>query len=137
VPLGAHPAVGEDLGDRVFGRRTSLYLVSLSQSADVIHRVEIADILERVGDAFDNVCFGDSDGHARAPLLVPARIKKTLERCGGSEKAVSSDGGPRDPELVRFLRDQLGESPDRGGAWRVTGPIWLWRAWTHDGAPTR
>ena len=69
--------------------------------------------------------------------LVPARIKKALERCGGSEKAVSSDGGPRDPELVRFLRDQLGESPDRGGAWRVTGPIWLWRAWTHDGAPTR
>jgi len=50
---------------------------------------------------------------------------------------VSSDGGPRGPELVRFLRDQLDESPDRGGAWRVTGPIWLWRAWTHDGAPTR
>jgi len=50
---------------------------------------------------------------------------------------VSSDGGPRDPELVRFLRDQLGGSADRGGAWRVTGPVWLWGARTHDGAPTR
>lgn len=38
---------------------------------------------------------------------------------------------PPDPELARFLRDELGvdttSSATRAGPWRFTGPVWLWR----------
>jgi len=32
-----------------------------------------------------------------------------------------------DPELIRFLREELGEEIAAGGPWTWTGPIWLWR----------
>lgn len=43
---------------------------------------------------------------------------------------------PVDPELVRFLREELGEAMPPGGSWQFTGPIWLWRGKARDGAPT-
>lgn len=43
---------------------------------------------------------------------------------------------PTDPELIRFLREELGESIEVGGAWSFTGPLWLWRGKAKDGTPT-
>ncbi len=44
--------------------------------------------------------------------------------------------GPTDPELIRFLREELGESLPAGGSWSFTGPLWLWRGKAKDGSPT-
>ncbi len=44
---------------------------------------------------------------------------------------------PTDPELIRFLREELGEASTRGGSWDFTGPIWLWRGVAKDGTPTK
>jgi hypothetical protein len=43
---------------------------------------------------------------------------------------------PMDPELIRFLREELGESIEAGGSWTFTGPLWLWRGKAKDGTPT-
>lgn len=43
---------------------------------------------------------------------------------------------PMDPELIRFLREELGESIEVGGSWTFTGPLWLWRGKAKDGTPT-
>jgi hypothetical protein len=43
---------------------------------------------------------------------------------------------PTDPELIRFLREELGESIAMGGSWSFTGPLWLWRGKAKDGTPT-
>ncbi|UVO55216.1 DUF1905 domain-containing protein [Sphingomonas sp. SUN039] len=40
---------------------------------------------------------------------------------------------PTDPELIRFLREELGEGVPAGGSWTFTGPLWLWRGKTKDG----
>ncbi len=45
--------------------------------------------------------------------------------------------GPTDPELIRFLREELGESGPPGGTWAFTGPLWLWRGNAKDGTPTK
>lgn len=41
--------------------------------------------------------------------------------------------GPTDPELIRFLREELGEALPAGGEWSFTGPLWLWRGKAKDG----
>lgn len=43
---------------------------------------------------------------------------------------------PTDPELIRFLREELGENIAVGGSWSFTGPLWLWRGKAKDGTPT-
>ncbi len=53
-----------------------------------------------------------------------------------SEKPVSSNEAPSDPELIRFLREELGESLPDGGGWTFTGPIWVWRQ-AKDGTPAK
>jgi Domain of unknown function (DUF1905) len=42
-------------------------------------------------------------------------------------------GGPTDPELIRFLREELGETVSMG-PWTASGPVWLWRGKAKDGA---
>ena len=51
----AHLAVGQDLRDRVLGRRALLALVGARQVGDVVGRVVVADVLQRGGDGFDQV----------------------------------------------------------------------------------
>ncbi len=43
---------------------------------------------------------------------------------------------PMDPELIRFLREELGETVTAGGGWDFSGPLWLWRGKAKDGTPT-
>lgn len=40
---------------------------------------------------------------------------------------VIEDAGSYDPELIRFLREELGETLSAGGSWQHEGPVWLWR----------
>jgi len=44
---------------------------------------------------------------------------------------------PTNPELIRFLREELGEKLAGGGNWDFTGPLWLWRGTAKDGTPTK
>src|SRR3546814_11275042 len=55
VALGAHPRVDQDLRDRVLRSRAFLALVSRREVPDVVHRVVVADVLQRVGDALDEI----------------------------------------------------------------------------------
>jgi hypothetical protein len=46
-----------------------------------------------------------------------------------------SDLGGLDPELIRFLREELGVEAPVDNGWSFTGPLWLWRPKTTDGTP--
>ena len=60
-----------------------------------------------------------------------------LERRGEREKPVTTNNTPSDPELIRFLREELGEDAPSGGEWTFTGPMWLWCGNAKDGTPTK
>jgi hypothetical protein len=60
VALGAHPRVGEDLRDRVLRRRRFLGGVGVAERLDVVERVVVGDVLQRVGDALDRDLPGGS-----------------------------------------------------------------------------
>ena len=62
VALGAHAAVDEDLRHGVARRRRLLALVGLGERGDVIHRVVVADVLQRARNAGDEIFLPD-DGH--------------------------------------------------------------------------
>ncbi len=62
MAFGAHAAVGQDLRDSILRRRTLLGLVGFAERADVIHRMVVRNVLERVRHALDYVVFRD-DGH--------------------------------------------------------------------------
>ena len=50
---------------------------------------------------------------------------------------MTTNNAPSDPELARFLREELGEDAPGGGSWQFTGPMWLWRGQAKDGTPTK
>ncbi len=50
---------------------------------------------------------------------------------------MAGSDAPTDPELIRFLREELGETIAAGCSWAFTGPIWLWRGKAKDGEPTK
>jgi len=62
MPFGAHARVGQDLCNGVFRRRRLLSFVGIPQRVDVIQRVEVGDVLERVRDGLDEIGLGDG-GH--------------------------------------------------------------------------
>jgi hypothetical protein len=62
VALGAHPRVDQNLRDGVLGGRAFLALVGLRQRLDVIDGMVVADVLEGVGDALDEI-FLANGGH--------------------------------------------------------------------------
>lgn len=41
-----------------------------------------------------------------------------------------------DPELVRFLREELGHDVPTGREWTFTGPLWIWKGKNADGKPS-
>ena len=63
VAFGAHARVGQDLRDRVLGRRAGFAFVGARQVRDVVGRVVVADVLQRGGDAFDQVGLADDGAH--------------------------------------------------------------------------
>ncbi len=67
MPFGAHAAVRQDLRDRVLGRGRLFGRIGFAERADIVHRVIIADELERVGDAFDKISLLDRNGHGPIP----------------------------------------------------------------------
>ena len=69
MPLGTHSAVGQYLRDGVFGCWRLLGLISVAQRADIIHGVEVTDILQRVGDALDQISIADDYGHIGPCIL--------------------------------------------------------------------
>jgi hypothetical protein len=71
VALRAHAAVGQDLGDGILGGGALLGLVGLAQRTDVIHRVKVADVLQRIGHTIDKIRFPDRH-HFRHRNFAPA-----------------------------------------------------------------
>ncbi len=59
VPLGTHPAVGQDLCDRILRCGSLLGSIGIAQRTNVIHRVVVGYKLQRIGHAFDQVFFAD------------------------------------------------------------------------------
>lgn len=41
-----------------------------------------------------------------------------------------------DPELIRFLREELGHDVPTGREWTFTGPLWIWKGKSADGKPS-
>ena len=41
-----------------------------------------------------------------------------------------------DPELIRFLREELGHDLPSGGSWTFTGPLWIWKGKNAEGKPS-
>ena len=41
-----------------------------------------------------------------------------------------------DPELIRFLREELGHDMPTGRQWSFTGPLWIWKGKAADGKPS-
>ena len=62
VTLGAHARIDQDLGDGVLGCGRFLALVGLRQILDVVHRMEIADVLQRIGYGLHEIGLTDG-GH--------------------------------------------------------------------------
>src|SRR3546814_12330364 len=59
------------LRHRILGGGRHLAFVGRAERTDIIHRVKIADVLERVGDGLDEVVFADDDaihGCSLSPL---------------------------------------------------------------------
>ncbi|WP_156256360.1 DUF1905 domain-containing protein [Sandarakinorhabdus oryzae] len=40
-----------------------------------------------------------------------------------------------DPELIRFLREELGHELVSAREWQFTGPLWIWKGKAADGKP--
>ena len=55
VAGGAHAAVGQNLGNRVFGGWAFLGLIGARQVGDVVCGVVVADVLQGTGNGFDEV----------------------------------------------------------------------------------
>ena len=62
MALGAHAGVDEDLRHGVFGGGGLFALVGAGEVGDVVDGVVVADVLERVGYAGDEIFLAD-DGH--------------------------------------------------------------------------
>jgi hypothetical protein len=62
VAFGAHAAVGENLRDRVLRRGALFEFIGAAERLDVVERMVVADVLQRVGNALDQVFLFD-DGH--------------------------------------------------------------------------
>ncbi len=67
----------------------------------------------------------------RGPALVKQPVRQSRKGA-----RVIDDAGGYDPELIRFLREELGETLVAGGSWQHQGPLWLWRGKAKDGAPS-
>src|SRR4249919_3645045 len=79
MAFGAHAAVDEDLGNGVFGGVGLLALVGFGEAGDVVHRVVVADVLERAGNAGDEIFLADY-GHRISPRSSnPSRVMDAVE----------------------------------------------------------
>src|SRR3546814_6099908 len=79
VPLGAHAAVRQYLRHRVLRGGRHFAFVRGAERADIVHRMEIADVLERVGDRFDEVVFADDHGIHVQPFALFGDSGASLE----------------------------------------------------------
>ena len=62
VAQRAQPRVGQDLRDRIARRRALLHVIRPAHRKDEVRRVVVGDVLQRVGDASNQVLF-TNDAH--------------------------------------------------------------------------
>jgi len=82
------PRVGEDLRDCVLRRRRLLALVGAREVLDVIARMVSADVLQRVGDALDQVFLCDG-GHVESRQGTVRQGAKYTHSAFSSARAMS------------------------------------------------
>ncbi len=84
--FGAHARVGQDLRDRILGGGAFFALVRTRKMADVVGRMVVADVLQRGGNALDQIGLANAC-HARsfAALLAP-----TISRSLGSGRCTAA-----------------------------------------------
>ena len=75
MSLGAHAAVDKDLRNSVLGGVRFFALIGLCQAGDVIHRMVVADVLQRARDASDEIFLADycHDGSLELSRVMDAR----------------------------------------------------------------
>ena len=100
LAFGAHARVGEDLRDRVLGGGRLLRRVGLAERLDVVDRVVVGDVLQRVGDARDEVRLLDR-GHGSGPPAGNAAVQGV----GGTIILPSLTGRIRSPAVRLRRRD--------------------------------
>jgi len=107
MTLGAHPRIDQDLGDGVLGRRRLFALIGRGQAADIVDRVVITDVLQRVGDRLDEVVLADG-GHGRRPGESAAHFSPSRPSAGArsSARAVPWAGTASGPARLRPTPDR-------------------------------
>jgi hypothetical protein len=93
VALGAHLRIGEDLGDRVLGGRPLLELVGAGEVGDVVGGVVVRDVLQRRGDAVDEIGVADRGGHGSAGARKGSQC--AILRSPGTWREVAASNGPQ------------------------------------------
>ena len=79
MTFGAHARIGENLRDRVLRRRRLLGRVRSGERLDVVDGVIVGDVLQRVGDARDEIFLPDGR-HDGVPRLALAGVN-AMVRC--------------------------------------------------------
>jgi Domain of unknown function (DUF1905) len=67
--------------------------------------------------------------------LVPPK-KYIPQKSARRQSQSKPDIDAMDPELARFLREELGAAPDSARNWTITTPLWIWKGKDSNGVPT-
>ncbi len=70
VPLRTHPRIGKNLRDGIACGRRLFPLVRLTEGGDVVDRMEIGNVLQRIRDAEDKVLLTDRASHVAVTILT-------------------------------------------------------------------
>ena len=75
MSFGRHFAVGQNLGNRVFGRRALLTLVRACEVGDVVGWVVVTDVLQGCCDGFNQVCLANGSRSIHFKVGVCLRLE--------------------------------------------------------------
>ena len=92
MTLGTHTRVGQDLCDGIFCCRRLFEFVRPTESLDVVHRVVVGNVLQRIGDAVDDILLLDR-AHGAALSGVTLHFNRGHDDPGSRVASVSRRRG--------------------------------------------